>query len=79
VEAGTEVDRYSLEIKLPADYPASPSEIFEVAGEFRVYCHGTQIRPDHFAVEFPSKLWITLAGDFSIKKALYARFWSATA
>jgi hypothetical protein len=40
------------------------------------------MRPDHLALEFLSKLWITLAGDFSIKRLLEGPvrgFLSATA
>lgn len=63
---GVAFDRYSLEIRLPKDYPASLAAVFETGGRIpremdrHVYPSGA------LCLGVTEELWLTLNGDFSI-------------
>lgn len=64
---GVEFDRYSLEIKLPSDYPASIATVYETADRIpREMDRHTYPTTGALCLGVTEELWLTLKGDFSI-------------
>ena len=71
VDGGREIDRYSLEIELPGDYPHSLPMVWETAGRIpRELNRHVVPRTGALCLGVPVALWIDLKGDFSIERVL---------
>lgn len=71
MDAGQTIDRYDLEIALPADYPASLPRVWETGGRIpREMDRHVFPDPGCLCLGVPVALWIQLKGDFSLQTIL---------
>jgi hypothetical protein len=67
IDQGVVIDRYSLEIRLPDDYPSSPPLVWETAGRIpREIDRHIYPASQSLCVGYPVELWVRLRGDFSL-------------
>lgn len=71
MDGGQTIDRYDLEIALPADYPASLPLVWETGGRIPREMD-RHVFPDSgcLCLGVPLALWIQLKGDFSLQTVL---------
>jgi hypothetical protein len=68
---GTEVDRYSLEIKLPDDYPNDPPLVWETAERIpRTMDRHVYPEKGALCLGVGEELWLAMSGDFSFDRVL---------
>ncbi len=65
-----EFDRYSLEIKLPDDYPTSPPRVWETAGRIPHHADRHVFLDGALCLGTPLDLWVKLDGDFRLHRML---------
>lgn len=71
VHEGHVIDRYSLSIVLPADYPLSLPTVFETAGRIpREEDRHVFPKTGALCIGVPVALWIALGGNFTIDRVL---------
>lgn len=64
-------DRYSIDVRLPADYPRSIPTVWDTAGRIeRIIDRHVFPATGALCVGVPVELWINLKGDFSIENYL---------
>jgi hypothetical protein len=70
-DAGAEIDRYCLEVELPADYPGSLPTVWETGQRIpREIDRHVYPANGALCLGLPIELWVTLGGDFSFSTFL---------
>jgi len=72
LDAGKEIDRYSIAIKLPDRYPHDLPDVFETGGRIPRTLDRHVFQSGALCLGVREELWLTLRGDFSIVPLLEA-------
>jgi hypothetical protein len=70
LDAGKEIDRYSIAVKLPDRYPRALPDVFEIGGRIPRTLDRHVFQSGALCLGVREDLWITLRGDFSIASVL---------